>query len=899
MDLSSLTDFTSAFLHLFKTWEQSDVLILPAYSSLLQISLASLRELFPDHQSILFVGPGQASHVDLTETMLSLSDSLPSSATSSHPPYFYPMPQDLLRLNKKEWRTMKESWFFVAKENSLFSELAKLVHSLLDNQKIKFELNTESQRLKDVKMRIYLLMWMTSLPKTMPMYDLCQTVLFKWLKALSVQVCTTEWNVLHIFRQLDIPIFLRQLDEHAKTCLFSPLQPLTLEAQKSFSLLDWHPRSQLMKEWQKEEIATIRVQIDGSIQRLEYVQLPNTVIQARSPTRPCALHLFSSQSLNIDVMNRSLFHFLYSIGHPIYNQLSLPLLEWCDVPIESCDADGVLIYMVYTNQLLFINSKLMCTFLQNWLAFANRWSFHSVSSFLVNDEYQSAFYHGSDLIGPLPKHMVLNITSLIILEQLRKSQQPKKEKKMATAACLFEIITPDTANMYPPKRPRLDQENKDDPLFCTFEYNQARILLLDRCKVYAEEISYDYWEGLGLGTVVEQVRTKVSSVLAPIFQKHMLKTGGNDEFRKSSFDHRQIESDILMDAVNFLETTLGLSAQVHDGGESLRFRDNNSLLVNVDGRFRGNWVDFSHHRREIGKSIASLLQHLNIVSCHAEASHMMRKWVEANGLSLHGRVEQMKKQSIESLKEREEKTLESVRTHWMNASPLSHESSRIGRNYLRKHRGFAAAPRRLIEDNPSLYFRTMSYSQGGKVVAQLPTVLALVHTDDKRLCTFERIFLDPQTHKKTSLGLTKKTYSSLHLGGYPGAQHRQAFFCASMGEPPNDFPTKVIIAEGVEDTLTLAWAHHKYPVYAVIGKGNFSKFCLHRSATLYICLDNDEEDAVQNLKKDLTSRKTTLKAFYKDVVFIRCPQKYKDYNEMLQAEGIDKVRISVKEQVGE
>lgn len=894
MDLSCLTDFTSAFRHLFKTWKQPDVLVLPAYSSLLQISLASLRDLFPDHRSILFVGPGQTSYVDLTEAMLSLSDSLPSSSATSLPPFFYPMPQDLMRLNRQEWKTMKESWFFVAKESALFSELSKLVHALLDDQKITFELKTEAQRLNDAKMRIYLLMWMTSLPKTMPMYDLCQVMLFKWLKALAAQVCTTEWNVLHVFQQLNIPIFLRPLDQDDKTCLFSPRQPLTLEAQKSFSLLDWHPRSQLLKEWQKDEIATIRVQIDGALRRLEYVDLPDVAIQARSPTRPCALHLFSTQLLDIETMNRSLLHFLYSIGHPIYNHLALPLLEWCNDPIESYDTDGTSIYMVYTNQLLFINSKVMCTFLQHWIAFANRWSFHPVSSFLVNDDYQTMFYHGSDLIGPLPKHMVLNITSLIVLEQLRPREQPNKERRMATTACLFEMITPATANMYPPKRPRLDQAS-----FCTFEYNQARVLLLDRCKAYAEEISYDYWDKLGLGAVVEQVRTKVSSALAPIFQKHMLKTGGSDDFRKSSLDHRQIESDILVDAVNFLETTLGLSAQVQDGGESLRFRDNNSLLVNVDGRFRGNWVDFSHHRRETGKSIASLLQHLNIVSCHAEASQMMRKWVEVNGLSLQGRVEQVKKQSVESIKEREEKTLESVRTHWMNASPLSHESSRIGRNYLRKHRGFAAAPKRLIEDNPSLYFRTMGYSQGGKVVAQLPTVLALAHTEDKRLCTFERIFLDPQTHKKTSLGLTKKTYSSLHLGGYPGAQHRQAFFCASMGEPPNDFPTKVIIAEGVEDALTLAWAHQKYPVYAVIGKGNFSKFCLHRSATLYICLDNDEEDAVQNLKKDLTSRKTTLKAFYKDVMFIRCPQKYKDYNEMLQAEGIDKVRASVKEQVGE
>ena len=893
MNPSSLPDFTSTFRHLFKTWQQPDVLILPAYSSLLKINLSTLRELFPDHRSILFVGPDQTSHVDLTEPMLSLSDSLPCSVPPCLPPFFYPMPQDVMRLGKTEWKTMKESWFFVNKENSLFSDLSKLVQALLDDQKVVFDLKTEAQRLNDIKMRIYLLMWMTSLPKTMPMYDLCQVVLFKWLKALSLYVCTTEWNVLHLFQQLDIPVFLRHLDEHAKTSVFSPLQPLTAETQKSFSLLDWHPRSQLLKEWEKNEIATIRVQIDDALCRLEYANLPDTIIQARCPTRPCALHLFSVKQLDLDLMNRSLLHFLYSIGHPIYNRLTFPLLEWCDNPIESYDVDGGSIYMLYTNQLLFINSKVMCTFLQNWLAFSNRWAFHSISSFLVNDTYQSVFYHANDLIGPLPKHMVLNITSLIVLEQLRPSEQPKKERRMATTACLFEMITPDVGNIYPPKRPRLEDEEFS---FCTFQYNQARVLLLDRCKIYAEEIN---WESIGLGVVAEQVRTKVSSALAPIFQRHMLNKSVKDDFMQSSIDHRQIESDILVDAVNFLETTLGLSAQVQDGGETLRFRDNNSLLVNVGGRFRGNWVDFSHHGRETGKSIASLLQHLNIVSCHAEASQMMRKWVEANGLSLQGRVEQVKKQSVESLKEREEKTLESVRTHWMNASPLSHESSRIGRNYLRKHRGFAAAPRRLIEDNASLYFRTMSYSQGGKVVAQLPTVLALAYTEDNRLCTFERIFLDPQTHKKTSLGLTKKTYSSLHLGGYPGVQHRHAFFCASKGEPPNDFPTKVIIAEGVEDALTLAWAHSKYPVYAVIGKGNFSKFCFHHSATLYICLDNDEEDAVQNLKKELVGRKTSLKAFYKDVLFIRCPQKYKDYNEMLQAEGIDKVRSSVMEQVGE
>ena len=906
MDLSCLAqcaDFNSVFCFLFRALNQPDVLILPAYSSLLQVDLATFRELFPKHRTILFIGRGAGAQpgfslagcVQLLEPMLSTESSL-SAQQPAEPIFFYPMPQDVFAKAKPEWKTTKASWFFVSKEAHLFSEMAKIVQRLLAGESVIPELKTEEDRLNDVKMRIYLLMWLTSLPKTMPMYTIGQTVLAKWLKAAVSAVCTSEWNVLHLFRKLDIPLFLRPLDDHAKASLFSPLQPLTKYTQQSFSLLDWHPRSQLIGEWQKNDVPTVHVELDGRLQRIEYAALPLVTTQARNPNRPCALHLFSTQCIDLDTLTRSLVRFLYSVGHPIYNQLTFPLLEWSQDGIATFDVeDGGSIYMLYSNQLLFINAKVMYTFLQHWLAFATNWSFLRPDAPVLIK--QPELYQTPVIVGPIPKRMVLNVTSLIVLEQLR---QEKPTSGASSPACMFELITPDVASVYPPQRARKEVE---DETFCSFEYSQARILLLDRCKFHLEEINYDYWESLGLSVVAEQARTKVSSVLAPTFQRHMRKMGGQEDMLRASIDHRQIESDILVDAVNFLETTLGLTAQVFDGGATLRFRDNVSLLVNVEGRFRGSWVDFAHHNRETGKTIARLLQHLNIVSSHAEASQMMKNWVDANGLSLQGRTDQIRKQSAESLREREEKTLESVRAHWMNASPLSHQSSRVGRNYFRNHRGFAAAaPRRLIEDNPSLFFRTMSYSQGGKVVAHLPTVLALAYTEDNRLCTFERIFLDEQTHKKTSLGLTKKTYSSLHMGGYPGAQHRQAFFCASKGDEAateNGIPKKVIIAEGVEDALTLSWAHPKYPVHAVIGKGNFAKFCLYRSAELYICLDNDDEQDVQNLKNELSSRKSILKSCYKEISFIRCPTKYKDYNEMLQAEGIENVRASVKEQVGD
>ncbi len=864
--------------------------VLPLFSYLIELntSTAMFKKLFPPHDYILFYSTQQ--RILYCDGIICLREAVPKiqpllSASPVPCIFFYPMPQDLFLYapeKRSEWQNLKESWLNIEFDSALVSEMVQIVKALLNNQTRDVNVKHERERLQDVKMRIYYLMWISSLAHFLPIYALAKKVLFKWIRQVYSVTIQTEWDVILFLRALKIPVCYQKQSSLCEDSFYSPNNMVFKEMCKHTTILPWFPHVEI-HDLLDGENNTIEIRLETrGVVHLEYRNLPSSITQARYVDKVCAFHVFTLwQDIDTELIYKNLISYLYSIGYPHLNRLIGGKLILVG-PVTTLVYDKPL-YMLYTSNMLFGNSKLMYQFLQNWKEYSIETSCLLIGLEERTDDF---LYKTSKLIGPVPKHCILNINSILVWNQISdlggvETTQVTTETDMP----MFALATPDDG-CYPPgiSRPRITSSN--GTVFCTFDWRDVGVLLIDRCKAKFEEIDCQFWIDHGLEQGYAKACTSVSAALTPIFQKVILSSATSPSNLASD---RQVEADILAQAQDYLEATLAMNAKLTNNNQELRFRDNMSLALTIQGRWKGRWVDYYSPSSVFGPSISALLQHLGIVSSHAEAILSMKQWLDGHGGQGNG-VTSVSVFDTEATLAQERITLERVANLWARSIPLSHASAHAARMYLHEHRGFKDAPPWLIEDNLNLRFSVLEYRLNGQVVTRLPTLVTSGCAEDRRLIMVQRIYLDANTKKKTDIGDAKKYYGKRKIGGFGGQPRVESFFCANKGTNASN---RVVIAEGVEDALTIAWALPTDGVYAVLGKQNFIHFCFHPGAKLYICLDNDSTESVEAIKDVIFRRKNPLKQLYPNVFTFSCCADCKDYNDMLQARGIDAVRADI------
>jgi len=234
----------------------------------------------------------------------------------------------------------------------------------------------------------------------------------------------------------------------------------------------------------------------------------------------------------------------------------------------------------------------------------------------------------------------------------------------------------------------------------------------------------------------------------------------------------------------------------------------------------------------------------------------------------------------EELENQDQLRITKAQALWEKGKPIQ---GTLAERYLREHRKIKGELpqdlRYLPSDNMSKRFH--------------PSLMAVARSPVGEVTAVQLTFLDPQTAAKAKIEVAKRSYGVIK-GSAVTLQETKA--CPRAGDPGDlhDETINVLfVAEGVETALSIKESGVKGTIKASLGLSNLSRLTSEKSNThIIICADHDAPDSppARSLEKSII----TLREKGFSVTVIKPDKLREDFNDVLKAEGLQKVRKIVE-----
>jgi hypothetical protein len=306
---------------------------------------------------------------------------------------------------------------------------------------------------------------------------------------------------------------------------------------------------------------------------------------------------------------------------------------------------------------------------------------------------------------------------------------------------------------------------------------------------------------------------------------------------------------------------------------------NYSLKVNLSGASRGQWTDFGAPKgtKERAGNILQLIAAVKFGHNIVDALKWARSWCGLDNLdpsrlaTERAKARKAAKANIEAAAEKAENNRRRALQLYLSAEPLP---GTLAENYLIS-RGIDLRAAGMAAPG-SLKFKAECFC--AETQSKLPAMVAAVVNLEGRHIATHRTYLRADGKGKASVLEAKKALGKYQSGFIPLWKGDRD---CPMGELPPGTP--VYVSEGIEDGLSVALARPSLRVIAAISLSNLGALELPPQCPIHILGQRDEK---MRAIEAFASAVAKLQGKGHDVFLIYPPQGVKDYNELLQRDGV-------------
>ena len=279
-----------------------------------------------------------------------------------------------------------------------------------------------------------------------------------------------------------------------------------------------------------------------------------------------------------------------------------------------------------------------------------------------------------------------------------------------------------------------------------------------------------------------------------------------------------------------------------------------SLYLNLVGEWKGHWRDAATHEHGDLLDLIAIQQNISL----AEAIAVARELIGDHNLS---------RTTLPSENDTSERDkIKSANALWARTISLTTPQAVHGRTYL-EARGLS------VVELSDLRFMPSAWVWENDTKHSLPALVGAVRKNQQELIAVHRIFLHPSEPRHADLEEPKRALAPLTGGACWLRPHESC----------------LIIAEGIETAISVGMA---FPAAALAAGITGYHMSMMEVPTCYqqimIAADNDEAGliAAESFTKRMTERKV-----------ITVLPRLKDFNDDLQADGLEVLKANIKRQI--